>query len=260
MMRSCALVLSAALVAGCWREAWPEPPAVDLAAYQKQHETWREEETQALPQLLSIIGIWPIAEGETAFGSDATLPIALPATHFPSRAGVVRRSGDEITVVPAPGAPLRLPDGTPLRKPAAVEMFAGGPINLIVTSTGDSRRWLLGADESHPAVKNPPVAQSYPLDARWRVAARFDAFDTAKSVRVPDVRGGEMEFMAIGQLVFRLDDQEMKLTAFGEPGSDDLFVMFKDPTNKTTTYQGYRIVSPKTANDGEGPSSISTLR
>lgn len=93
--------------------------------------------------------------------------------------------------------------------------------------------------------------EAYPLDPRWRMAARFDAFDQPKSVRVPDVRGGEMEFIAVGQLVFRIDGQEMRLTAFGEPDSDEFFVMFKDPTNQTSTFRGYRILSPKLVKGSE---------
>ena len=180
--------------------------------------------------MLPIVGIWQVNEGETPFGSDPALPIVLPAKQFPSRAGVVRRAGDDVRIVPEPAA---------------------GPVQLIVTSGGDDRHWLMGIDESHPAVKNPPALEAYPLDARWRVAARFDAFEKAKPVRVADVRGGEMEFMATGQLVFRIDGQEMKLTAFGEPESQEFFVMFRDPTNQSTTYRGYRILSPKVVKDGE---------
>ena len=46
-----------------------------------------------------------------------------------------------------------------------------------------------------------------------------------------------MNFLALGQLVFRLNEKEHRLTAFGEPGGE-FFVMFKDPTNLTTTYSG----------------------
>lgn len=244
-------------VAGCHAarqpqaEQWPDPPAVDQVRYQQQYDAWLEEHRQGLSAVLPIVGIWPLKEGETPFGSDDTLPIALPAAHFPPRAGVVRRVGNDVTVVPAPGAPLRLEDGKALDRAAAVDSFSAGPVHLMVTSAGDDRRWLMGVDESHPAAKNPPNVEFYPLDTRWRLAARFDAFDRPKAVRVPDVRGGEMEFTAVGQLVFRLQNREMRLTAVGDPESDDFFVMFKDPTNQTTTFRGYRILSPKVVKDGE---------
>jgi uncharacterized protein (DUF1684 family) len=244
------LALVVLALTGCARDSWPDPPAVEQAQYQKDYDAWREDQRASL-QALAIVGIWPLKEGETPFGSDAALPIVLPAAHFPPRAGVVRRAGDVITIAPAPGAALRLDDATPLQKPAAVESFAGGPVHLLVTSAGDDRRWLMGTDESHPALKSPPAVEAFPLDARWRVTARFDAFDQPKTIRVPDVRGGEMEFMAVGQLVFRIGGEEMRLTAIGEPGSDTFFVMFKDPTNQTTTFRGYRILTPRVVKSGE---------
>jgi hypothetical protein len=251
MRRSLILVIAVLALSGCARDKWPDPPPIDQAQHQKDFDAWREEHRQGLSYTLPIIGIWTLQEGETPFGSDTALPVALPAQHFPSRAGVLLRVGGEVTVVPAPGAPLRLEDGTALKKPSVVESFAAGPVHLVLTSAGDDRRWVMAMDESHPAMKNPPMVESYPLDARWRVAARFDAFDRPRPVRVPDVRGGEMEFMSMGQLVFRIDDQEMTLTAFGEPEREDFFVMFKDPTNQSTTFRGYRILSPKVVKDDE---------
>ena len=230
MHRYLVLTIAVLALSGCARDSWPDPPAVDRAEYQKTYDNWRDEQRQGLSQVLPIVGIWTVNEGETPFGSDKALPIVLPAAHFPPRAGVVRRSGSEVTIVPEP---------------------ASGPVHLFVTQAGDDRRWLMAVDESHPAAKNPPLLEAYPLDSRWRVTSRFDSFEKPKSVRVPDVRGGEMEFTATGQIVFRIDGQEMKLTAFGEPESPELFVMFKDPTNQSTTFRGYRIVSPKAVKDGE---------
>jgi len=237
-------------VAGCSR-TWPDPPAVDQTQYQKEYDRWREEQRQVIAETLPILGIWTLQEGDTPFGSDVALPIALPAQHVPLHAGVIRRAGDDVTVVPAAGAPLRLDDGSVLKEPAAVETFLAGPVRLLMAAAPDDRRWVMAIDESHPAVKDPPQVEAFPVDTRWRVAARFDAFDQPKPVRVPDVRGGTMEFMATGELVFRLNDQEMRLIAFGEPGSDELFVLFKDQTNQSSTFSGYRMLSSQAVPDDE---------
>jgi len=133
---------------------------------------------------------------------------------------------------------------------AEANKSAGGSVELIETTMGDDRRFVMAVDHSHPAATNPPDVESYPLDARWRVAAQFKSYEQAKRVRVPDVRGGFMEFTAVGTLSFRLQGQPMQLTAFGEPDSPEFFVMFKDPTNESTTYRGYRILSPKVVKEG----------
>ena len=240
-----------ALLAGCGRESWPDPPVIDQATYDAEYAAWREQQQELVGAVLPIAGVWPLPEGETAFGADASLPIVLPSSVVPGRAGVFRREGTTITVIPASGATIRLADGTRIERAVEADHIVLGTLRLLVDEAGDDRRWVSAWDGSHPAVDSPPAVETYPLDQRWRVAARFDAFDAPKPVRVPDVRGGFMNFVAAGELVFRLNGEEMRLMALGEPGSEQFFVMFKDPTNLTTTYNGYRIVTPAVVRGGE---------
>ncbi len=132
-----------------------------------------------------------------------------------------------------------------------MESVLAGPFRLVVTDVGDDRRWVAAIDSTHPAITNPPPLPSYPLEEQWRVAARFDKFERPRRVRVPDVRGGSMEFTAVGQLVFRLKGEELRLTAIAAEGQPRLSVWFKDQTNGSTTYRGYRTVRPQVVNDGE---------
>jgi uncharacterized protein (DUF1684 family) len=252
MRRLVLLASLAGLLAGCARNTWPDPPVIDRAKYEAEHASWRKEQQSLVGEVLPIVGIWPLQEGDTPFGADESLPIVLPPSAGAARLGIFRRSGATVTVVPATGARLRLPDGTSVTQPMEVDGdLRIGSLVLSISEAGDDRRWITARDESHPAIVNPPAIEVYPLDARWRVAARLDAFEAPKPVRVPDVRGGSMSFLALGQLVFRLNDREQRLTAFGEPGGGQFFVMFKDPTNLTTTYSGYRIITPEVVGDGQ---------
>ncbi len=250
MRRSILVVI--VLVVGCGREPWPTPPAVEQAKYEAEHRTWRENQRGLLSDVLSIVGVWPLPEGDTPFGSDAALPIVLPLSEAPTRSGVFRREGKAVTVIPAPGSPLKRPDGRTVSDAMLLEEDIWiDSLALYVVDAGDERRWVTARDMKHPAIASPPALEAYPLDARWRVSARFDSFASPKPVQVPDVRGGSMNFLSVGQLVFRLAGQEHRLTAFGEPGGGEFFVMFKDPTNQTTTYGGYRILTPAVVNGGE---------
>lgn len=252
MSRASILVLVAASAA-CGRADWPDPPPIDPAQYQQEYASWRADRQQTISSSLPIVGIWRLPEGDTPFGGDPSLPVALPAAQAPARAGVFRRSGFDVTVVPASGVTLRA-GGTPIGGPAPVTFEQGvsiGTLDLSLAAAPDGRLWITGSDSTHPAVTNPPPAQAYPLDSRWRVAARFDGFEKPRPVKVADVRGGDMEFDAVGQLVFRVDGEERRLTAFGTPDADTFFVMFKDATNESTTYRGYRIVSAGKVPAGE---------
>ena len=245
------VILAFALaIAGC-SDRWADPPAIDQVEYAKAHQAWRDEQRSGLSSILPITGIWPLEHGDTAFGADRDLPIVLPAAHFTQRAGLFRRTGTSVTIVPATKNLLKLDDGSALNEPRQVDAVIAGPVRLQLLDAGDERRWVMAFDTAHPAHANPPALESYPLDPQWRVAARFEAFEQPRRVRVPDVRGGFMAFTALGQLVFRVRDEEMRLTAFGEDGSEDFFVMFKDPTNQSTTYNGYRLLAPKAVKDGE---------
>jgi len=250
--RSFFALVIAALIAACGSEQWPSPPVVDQAKYQADYRAWRDSQQSLVSDVLSIVGVWPLEQGETAFGSDAALPIVLPLSGQPNRAGVFRRDGAMISVVPSPDSALKLADGRPVREAMTLqEELWIGSLSLYVIDAGDDRRWLTARDLKHSAITNPPPIEMYPLDAKWRVAARFDAFESPKPVQVSDVRGGAMNFLAVGELVFRLNGQEHRLTAFGEPGGGEFFVMFKDPTNLTTTFGGYRILTPTVVNGGE---------
>jgi uncharacterized protein len=244
------LVLACASVA-CARNSWPEPPAVDAATYQKQYAEWHDEQ-QHVGDILAIVGIWPLAEGDTPFGSDKSLPIVLPAAAAAERAGMFQRQGDTVTIVPASRSSVRLQDGTAVTAPTKyAEGMTVGSVLLILQPMPDGRFFVTGIDQANPALKQPPAVEAFPPDQRWRVAARFDAFEKPRAVKVADVRGGTMDFTAAGQLVFHLADREWRLTAFDTGPDGPFFVMFKDRTNGTTTYGGYRILGPTRVKNGE---------
>jgi uncharacterized protein (DUF1684 family) len=92
--------------------------------------------------------------------------------------------------------------------------------------------------------------ETYPIEPRWRVAARFDAFEKPKRLQIATTRGTVNDATAPGQLVFRMNGTEYRLTAFGEAGEDQLFVMFRDATNGLTTFSGYRMLSAKAVPNG----------
>jgi uncharacterized protein (DUF1684 family) len=252
IVRVAAVVVVAAFAVGCGGQPWPAPPAVEKAAYDADYREWRESQQGLVSDVLSIVGVWPLEEGETPFGSETALPIVLPLSGPPARAGLFRREGKTVSVIPMPGSPLRLPDGRPVQDSMTLDEDVWiDSLALYVVDAGDDRRWVTARDTTHPSITSPPSIETYPLDPRWRVSARFDAFEAPKPVQVPDVRGGSMNFLSVGQLVFRLNEQEQRLIAFGEPGGGEFFVMFKDPTNASTTYEGYRIVTPAVVNSGE---------
>ena len=245
---ACLVVVALLGTAACSRGSAPEPPIVDQATYQQEYAAWREEQQQRIAESLPIVGIWPLNEGETAFGTDRALPIVLPDGAAAARGGVLRRTGDAITIVPADGVSLRGGDGNPAVAGAELPVVVGS-IELSPAGGGDGTVFVMARDLAHPAAKTPPVPPAFALDQRWRVTARFDAFATPRIITIADVRGGMMEMSAPGELVFQLEGRERRLVVFD--GGEQFFLMFKDATNGATTYGGYRILAPQAVANGE---------
>jgi uncharacterized protein (DUF1684 family) len=243
-------VMLLGLCVGCARQQWPEPPAVDQAQYQRRYETWLAEQQDTARESSIIVGIWPLPEGETAFGSDRSLPIVLPAS-VPARAGIFRRTGEKLTVSPAPGVALLGDDGMALApsSEAPYEMTLGS-LHMSRIAMPDGRQFVDASDDAHPLLKDFPKVQTYPVDRRWRVSARFDAFEQPRTMQIDDVRGGRMEFPAVGRLTFRIGGQEQQLTVFQFPDSPEFFVLFKDATNASTTY-GFRLIGAPVVHNSE---------
>jgi uncharacterized protein (DUF1684 family) len=244
------LTVVLAALAGCTRSTWPDPPAIDQAQYQKEYEQWRAGQQETARNASKILGGWPLENGDTAFGADGSLPIVLSGQAVPARAGVFRREGETVTVIPASRDALRTAEGSAVSGPTGATELAVGSVRLSVFEMSEGRRFVSASDEEHPVLANLPMIQTYPLDTRWRVAARFDAFDAPKPIRVADVRGGSSEEMAAGRLTFRVDGQDQHLTVISFPGSDEFFMMFKDATNATATY-GSRILTSHVVANGE---------
>ncbi|MFD3947983.1 DUF1684 domain-containing protein [Streptomyces sp. NPDC058579] len=85
---------------------------------------------------------------------------------------------------------------------------------------------------------------AYTPDPRWVVTGRYEAFDEPRPTTVgASVEGLRHVYDAPGRIVFRLDGQELSLTAFNgfTPGS--LTVLFTDETSGVTTYAANRQLS-----------------
>ena len=125
-----------------------------------------------------------------------------------------------------------------------------GTLRLSVIPMPDGRQFVSASDHAHPLLKDFPKVQTYAVDRRWRVSARFDAFEQPRTMQIDDVRGGRMEYPAVGRLTFRIGGQEQQLTAFQFPDSPEFFVLFKDETNASTTY-GFRLIGAPVVHNSE---------
>ena len=83
----------------------------------------------------------------------------------------------------------------------------------------------------------------FPIDEAYAVPAQLQPAAERISAQVPTSTGKMREMIRLGTLVFTLKGQPLKLAAFSEEGSSQLFVPFTDLTSGTETYQAGRYMN-----------------
>jgi len=247
--------LLAAVCAAC-AEEWPAPPPIARDVLATEHEEWRQarEERLVTPPGGAVlwVGLFELPQGSTAFGSDETLPITLPAEDSPPLAGTLHRTGQEVRLEPAPGSPVRLRDGDVItaamalgsdRSPAVTNLQLGSLGMRVHGEPGTDRLWLRVWDEDSPLRESFALPAYFPIDDAWRVRARFEPYDIPRVLPVADVTGGIIQYEAPGELVFRMDGREHSLIATASATSTSFFVLMWDSTAVADTYQAGRYLS-----------------
>ncbi len=96
---------------------------------------------------------------------------------------------------------------------------------------------------------------AFPVDERWVLEATFQPYVEPRRITVGAVVEGLSHFpTAVGDVTFRVDDQEQRLVALAGPDGA-LSLHFRDATSGVSTYAGGRIL--KTA--APGPDGELTL-
>jgi uncharacterized protein (DUF1684 family) len=245
-------------------DSWPEPPPVGEEEFAAAHAEWHQDRRDRLVSPpsgpLVWVGLWEIPQGSVVFGSDASLPIVLPEEDSPAYAGTLYREGQEVRLEPADGLALGLRSGDPIdrtvagalvdsplqlgddRSDALSELTLGSLGLRLHAERGTDRLWLRAWDEDSPVRETFQLPEYFPLDPAWRVTARYEPYDEPRIMPVSDVTDGTVAVEAPGDLVFRVDGEEYRLIATAGETSRDFFVLLRDETARTETYEGMRYI------------------
>jgi len=263
MRTKCWAGLLVLALAGCG-EPWPEPVTIDSETFLREHEEWRSyrEGRMVTPPGGAVLwmGLWDLPQGVSPFGSGSELAVRLPAEDAPPLAGVLVREGQTVTLQPAEGTDIRIRSGaegtdavteTRVTEPTVLANDrSGDPTTLVLGSLGmrvhsepgTDRLWLRAWDEDSPERETFRLPPYYPVENEWRVAARFVAYDQPEILKVPDVRGGTVEYRIPGELEFRHRGRTYTLQATAGETASSFFVMMWDSTATVNTYQAGRYL------------------
>lgn len=265
-------------VAGCGTDRpdlpeitdWPDPPPVTDETLLADHAEYREWRRNSLVNpaggAVLWIGLSDIPEGETPFGSREDLTIRLPAEDAAPVVGTLRREGLVVTLIPGPDSGIRHVTrgsdsevaSTPVTEPMVLNDDRSGETTVLLLGSlgmrvhaerGSDRRWLRVWDTDMPERETFELPEYYPIEQRWRVAARFVPYDEPRMLYFPDVTGGEIEYRAPGELEFEVNGERHSLVATANPRSERYFILMWDSTATTETYQGGRYLQAPIADE-----------
>lgn len=234
-------------------------PAAKDPVYEKEIRDWHTRRVERLQQpggWLTLVGLYWLKEGGNRVGSGSHLEIVLPRS-APSEVGTLMLSGGEVSFSAAPGVTPMCNDNPVIRmdrvrtdkseKPDKIEI---GTVTFHVIERG-KRIGVRVTDTNAPAKKAFKGIDTYPVEARWRVQAKWVAYDKPQEVEIATVIPGLVEKYPVpGEAVFTVDGKELKLRPVIEPGETDLFFIFGDETNGPETYGAGRFLYAKPPKDG----------
>ena len=216
------------------------------AAYLQSFNKWKAELVDDLKtNWLSLAGLFWLKPGENSFGTDTDNAMVFPKG--PAHAGVFELQGSDVTAKFSPEAHASA-GGKPMTttkmqsdtsdNPTVVEM---GTLRIKVIVRGQ-RIGIRLKDVDSEQVKNYRGPIFFPLDLSYRVTATWVPADGKKTVDVPNVLGDTTPTPVAGTVFFKINGQDIRLTALGGDATKGVSFVFNDLTSKTDTYPGGRFL------------------
>ncbi|HVE70273.1 MAG TPA: DUF1684 domain-containing protein [Thermoanaerobaculia bacterium] len=244
-MKRFAVLAFAALVTGCGMQE----PKIDTNAHAQEVREWQKNRDTRLRKedsWLTLIGLHWLTDGENTV--TLTKASAPQLRLLRSGTSTVLHATEPMTV---DGKPVT--GDVPLRAdadeggPTIVQM---GSVRFNVIKRGE-RYGLRVKDAEAETRTGFKGLEYYPIDPKWRVTARFEAYHPPKKIPITDVTGMTADNISPGSLAFEIDGKEYRLDPIIEEGSDEYFIIFRDATSADTTYPAGRYLYAPQAKDGK---------
>lgn len=236
----------ALLMGACSRN---ERPLTDRE-YVHAIDQWHSNRIQNLKKesgWLNLIGLFWLKPGPNLFGSDPSCRVVLPASKAAPICGTLFLQNGQVYIDVNEDIPV-LSDGKRVRRmrawtdsDSATSHFELGSLRWFIIKR-DDRYGVRLRDLESPAVTDFKGVERFPVDVRWRLEARWEAYDPPRTVLVPTILGTTDTSESPGALVFDVDGDTYRLEPIGRSTDESLFVIFGDRTNGRETYGGGRYL------------------
>jgi uncharacterized protein len=181
---------------------------------------------------LTLVGLFWLKSGDHTIGSAGSSDFVLPKS-APAHVGRLHLEGDKVTLIRPDGSSVALSYDE--KKPTTVH---AGTISFFVIKRGDQLA-VRARDSASAALKNFQGMQYFPINPEFHFEAKF--IPDPKKVPILNIIGQTDLEESPGVVEFVYKGQGYHLRPIYE--DQTLFFLFKDPTNKTRTYQAGRMLN-----------------
>jgi uncharacterized protein (DUF1684 family) len=235
-------------------------PALDSSPETCRREVaaWRAEREAGLRSAngwLTLAGLFWLEEGDNRFGTDPASRVVLPAGKAPAFAGTLVRHRQEVTVRAQPGAGLTS-NGNPVTEmkltfgQAKPTVLSLGSLSFFVIERS-GRLGVRVKDSQSGALAAFRGIESYPIDASWRIVARFEPRAQPKSIPITNILGMTADQPSPGVVTFERGGRTYRIDALSESKDGSLFLIFADQTSGSETYGAGRFLDTAAPRDGK---------
>jgi len=200
-----------------------------IRAWQKQ----RDAGLRSPDGWLTLVGLFWLKPGDNTIGSAPSNDFVLPKSSAPAKVGHIHLKGGTITFTAATGTVRKLSYDE--EKPDVVH---AGTVSFYIIKRGD--RFAVRAKNSTSAtLKNFRGMTYFPVNPELHFQATF--IPERKAIPILNILGQTDQEESPGIVEFTYRGQHYQLRPIYE--GKTLFFLFKDPTNKTETYQAGRMLN-----------------
>jgi uncharacterized protein (DUF1684 family) len=217
-------------------------PLLAAVSYQSEIAEWRQKREASLRRdggWLTVTGLFWLHDGRNTFGSGTKNDIELP--DGPTTAGVFDLHDGNVTVEMAGSRRAVRAD--------SADVVNVGRLGLYVIERSD-RYGIRLKDPQSQFLRNFHGIETFPANEAYRVTATFVA--DPRKIPITNIVGQTEPEDSPGYVVFRLHGQEYRLRpVLDDPGSKNLFFIFRDQTSQKETYGAGRFLDTDGPQDGK---------
>jgi len=226
--------------------------------YIKTIEKWRSDQETNLRKetgWLTVAGLFWLKEGTNTVGAGENFDVRLTDNFKQGKFGEIEFKNRAAVLKVEKGVEAQS-DGKSISTIDLVSDEKGKPTEI---RTGSQTFYLIKREDrfgirlkdgNSEARRNFKGQHWFPVDASYKVAARFEAFSEPKEIMVPNVLGGNFKMKSPGMLKFSLKGKEYSLQPVDE-GDGTLFIIFRDKSSENETYKSGRFLYADKPANGE---------